>query len=292
MKWTEDGRDWPHREASRFVDAGGVRWHVQVMGDGPALLLVHGTGASTHSFRDLMPLLARRFTVVAPDLPGHAFTSTPTRMSVDAMGGSMAALLDALGLRPHVAVGHSAGAAVLVRMALDRRLSVRALVGLNAALMPLAGLMRAMSPMAKLLANAPGVPFLVTRYAHDQRAMQRLIDSTGSRIDTTGSALYARVVRDPDHVAGALAMMAAWNLDRTDAELPRLQPAPLLIVGGADRTVPPWQAGRVASRVPGTKVDVMTGLGHLAHEEEPERVAATIVAHATERGVLVPTVAS
>ena len=74
-RWTHEGRDWPNATASRFVAAGGVKWHVQVMGQGPVALLLHGTGSATHSWRDLAPLLARDFTVVAPDLPGHGFTS-------------------------------------------------------------------------------------------------------------------------------------------------------------------------------------------------------------------------
>ena len=45
--WEHDGRDWPNREHSRFVTAAGLRWHVQVAGQGPDLLLVHGTAAAT-----------------------------------------------------------------------------------------------------------------------------------------------------------------------------------------------------------------------------------------------------
>ncbi|NBQ74895.1 MAG: alpha/beta hydrolase, partial [Acetobacteraceae bacterium] len=56
--WEKDGRDWPNRTASRFVEAGGLNWHVQLMGQGPCLLLLHGTAAATHSWRDLAPLLA------------------------------------------------------------------------------------------------------------------------------------------------------------------------------------------------------------------------------------------
>ena len=72
--WAVDGADWPNREASRFVAAGGYRWHVQHMGQGPVCLLLHGTGAATHSWRDVMPALATRFTVISCDLPGHGFT--------------------------------------------------------------------------------------------------------------------------------------------------------------------------------------------------------------------------
>jgi len=53
-----DGADWPNRAASRKLRAGGVDWHVQILGRGPTLLLLHGTGASTHSWRDVAPLLA------------------------------------------------------------------------------------------------------------------------------------------------------------------------------------------------------------------------------------------
>jgi len=118
LVWERDGRDWPNRQASRFVQAVGLRWHVQVMGAGPVLLLLHGTGASTHSWRDLAPLLAKSFTVIAADLPGHGFTSTPPahRLSLPGMAQSVAELLRVLDLRPTLVAGHSAGAAILVRM--------------------------------------------------------------------------------------------------------------------------------------------------------------------------------
>ncbi len=272
----------------RTIDAGGVRWSVATTGDGPVLLALHGTGASLDSFEGLAPLLAERFAVVAPDLPGHARSSTPhgSGMTVDGMARSVAALLAALDVRPAVVVGHSAGAAILARMMLDGTIAPRAMVGLNPALRPLEGALRVMSPIAKLMALAPGVPTLVSAFARDDRAVQRLVDGTGSTLDARATARYAALVRDRRHVAGAIAMMAAWNLDRLDAELPRLAPPPLFIVGDADRTVPPSQAVVVARRIPGARVERLSGLGHLAHEEAPEAVAALIVAHAVERGVL------
>ena len=54
--WEREKSDWPNREASRFVDAGGLRWHVQQAGSGPVLLLVHGTGASSHLARNVARL--------------------------------------------------------------------------------------------------------------------------------------------------------------------------------------------------------------------------------------------
>jgi magnesium chelatase accessory protein len=278
MDWDRDGADWPLRDASRFVQAGGLRWHVQVLGAGPALLLLHGTGAATHSWRDLAPLLARRFTVIAPDLPGHGFSGRPaTRgMSLPGMAQGVTALLQALGAAPVLVVGHSAGAAVAVRMVLDGRVTPGHLVGVNAALWPLAGLLRVMSPLAKLLAMAPMVPRWVSSRAADETAVARLIAGTGSTLDARGAQLYARLMRDPGHVAGALAMMANWQLDALFDDLPRLRTPLTLVVGSADRTVPPAQADAVAARVREARVMRLAGLGHLAHEEDAKQVAGIV----------------
>ena len=126
--WEREGQDWPNRAASQFVQAAGLRWHVQRLGSGPTLLLVHGTGAATHSWRRLAPLLGHHFEVVAPDMPGHGFTPMPRaqQLSLPYMAGALSALLEALAVRPTLVVGHSAGAAVLIRMCLDGRIAPRA----------------------------------------------------------------------------------------------------------------------------------------------------------------------
>jgi magnesium chelatase accessory protein len=90
-----------------------MRWHVQTMGpeDAPVLLLLHGTGAATHSWRGLAPLLATRFRVVAPDLPGHGFTTGRPLggLTMPAIARAVGDLLTTLGVDPAIIVGHSAG---------------------------------------------------------------------------------------------------------------------------------------------------------------------------------------
>jgi len=278
LDWHRDGADWPNRDASRIVSAGGLTWHVQVAGHGPVLLLVHGTGASTHSWRDLLPLLATRHTVVAPDLPGHGFTA-PVKgeaMSLPGMSALLAALLDALGTVPMQAVGHSAGAAIVARMTLDGLLAPSAIVSLNGAFLPFAGLLRVFSPAARFLASTSVAARLAAARAHDPAAVRRLLASTGSRLDARGTELYSRLTRSPGHVAGALAMMARWNLDELPEALRALDVPVLLVVGERDGTIAPAQATRVASLLPHARVERLPGLGHLAHEEQPARVAALV----------------
>lgn len=277
--WRRDGADWPNRAASRFVVAGGLTWHVQVAGTGPVLLLLHGTGAANHSWRDVLPLLAADCTVVAPDLPGHGFTAPASGagMSLPGMARGLRALLEALGLAPDAIIGHSAGAAIAVRMALDGLAAPRSLISLNGALLPLPMLPEdVFAPMARVLAAIPLTPRLFAWQAGSDAAMDRLVRSTGSTLDARGMALYARLARNPGHVAGALAMMAQWSLKPMAVDLPRLAARLTLITGARDRTVPPGESHRVRRLLPGARLVSLPGLGHLAHEEQPETVVALI----------------
>jgi magnesium chelatase accessory protein len=289
LDWERDGKDWPNRASSRFVEADGIRFHVQVTGQGPVLLMLHGTGAATHSWRDLLPLLACEFTVVAPDLPGHGFTTAPqqSRLSLPGMAGSLAALLDKLGLRPALAVGHSAGAAILVRMAVDGTIAPLGLVGLNAAIMPLGGVATSLfRPAAKLMARAKFIPELFAWHVADENVVRRLLEGTGSTIDAAGVTLYRRVMKSPRHAASALAMMANWDLRPVSRDVPRLTVPLLLIAGEKDRTIPPADALRLKALYAGTEVVSLPGLGHLAHEERPGEVAALIRRFAADVGVV------
>ena len=282
--WENDGRDWPNRETSRFVSAAGLRWHVQIAGPAggkvPDLLLVHGTAAATHSWRDLLPILATRFRVIAPDLPGHGFTDLPPqqRLSLPSMAASLAALLRALDVQPALAVGHSAGAAVVLRLALDGRIAPRSVVSLNGALIPFAEKHAVFfSRAARMLVGLPFIPGLLAWRASNRAVAERLLQDTGSRIDARGVDLYARLFRHSGHVAAALGMMANWDLVPLLHDLPRLQPRLVLAVGSNDRSIPPAQAQRVRSRLPSARIVTLQGLGHLAHEERPAAVAALLV---------------
>ena len=287
-RWDIEGRDWPNRTASRFVEAGGLRWHVQQMGAGPTLLMLHGTGAATHSWRSFAPALADRFTVVAPDLPGHGFTGAlpSKRMSLPGMAAAVHALLRELDCTPDLVLGHSAGAAILIRMTLDGFIQPRALVSLNGALMPWRGLpAHIFSPAAKLMAANVLVARLFARRAADRRVVERLVESTGSTLEPAGVDLYQRLVRHPSHVGASLAMMANWDLAALAPELSRLEPPLFLVVGEGDLTVSPSEARRVRERLPGAEVISLPGLGHLAHEERPEEVADLVKGLADRLGV-------
>jgi magnesium chelatase accessory protein len=287
MDWTRDGADWPHAAHSQFVELAGQRWHVQSLpgpqpsepGGEAVVLLVHGTGASTHSWRGLMPLLAQRAAVLAVDLPGHGFSGPPPGgdASLPTLARRLTALVRQLtqprSQRLVLAVGHSAGAAILVQAVLQDRLVVPALAAINGAFLPFGGVAAPLlSPLARLLHATPGVPGFIASRAQDPAVVRRLVESTGSVLDEQGLALYGRLVSDRAHTRAALAMMAHWELQPLARALPRLAQPLHLLVGTNDRAVAPSQARRVAALAPQAHVSLLPGLGHLAHEEAPQRV--------------------
>lgn len=289
LVWSRDGRRWPNRAASTFVEASGITWHVQRMGEGPHLLLLHGTGASTHSWAGLAPLLAKHFTVIVPDLPGHAFTQAPAahRLSLPGIASDVGELLRELRLEPEIVVGHSAGAAILARMCLNGRIAPRLLVSMNGAFLPFGGAAASLfSPLAKLLVVNSLAPRIFARQASKAGAVERLIENTGSTIDAEGIAQYRTLVRSPTHVAAALRMMANWKLEPLLRDLPRLSHKLVFVTASNDRSISPFAALKVYPLVPDAHIERLPGLGHLAHEEQPSLIANLIlnyaIAHETE----------
>ncbi len=271
--------DWPLREVSLMVDAAGSRWHLQRMGKGSKLLLIHGTAASTHTWRGLMPLLAEHYDVLAVDLPGHGYSERlpDQSMSLPSLSGALGELLARLDFSPRCIVGHSAGAAIGLRMALDETIDPRAAIGLNAALLPFGGpFRRIFAPMARLFANTRLMPSLVARRAGDVRSIQRVLAGTGSELDDEGTSNYQHLLRRESHVAAVLAMMASWDLAPLLEDLARLRIPLHLVTSSGDKAVGPGQAETVAAMVADATITRIDGLGHLAHEERPKQFADLI----------------
>ena len=290
LNWDTDGRQWPLRQLSTFIEAPRLRWHVQIAQhpdpQAKSILLLHGTGASTHSWRHLVPLLRDHYTVTAIDFPGHGFTSMPqdsdiaTLFSIQGMAAGVAELLAQMQFKPDIVVGHSAGAAVACMLTLDGHLKPQRLVSLNGALLPLDGVAgQVFSPLAKVLTKAPWMPELFSWQAARASVLNKLLEGTGSKLDTEGTRLYRTLISNPSHAQAALHMMAHWDLHTFWERLRTLQDPLTLIVGSQDWIVPPSVAYRVAESLPHLRsqdIISLPNLGHLAHEEQAQWVADVI----------------
>lgn len=278
--WELDGRHWPNRDSSHFVAHAGFRWHLQRAGQGPVILLLHGTGASTHSFAALLPRLAARHTVIALDLPGHAFTRSPPGFvpNLSGMASAVAQLLEHLQLQPQQVIGHSAGAAIGAQLCLQGALRPARLFSLNGAFFPFRGLPGLVFPqVARWLGRAEAPALVLSARARDLTNVRRVIESTGSFLSDEALGLYQRLACRPGHLAAVLRMLAVWDLAPLVRSLPTLSTPLHLLVGARDRAVPPSQAEDLRRLLPSATITTLDA-GHLLHEELPEVVAKIIEA--------------
>lgn len=278
MNWDAERATWPMAQASRFVRCGPHQWHVQDLGDpkNPVILLLHGAGASGHSWAGLAPLLADRHRVVSVDLPGHGFTKRGgmRRARLPVIASDLRDLLAAESLHPSLIIGHSAGVAVALE--LTRHIQVAGVVGLNGALSEFQGVAGWLFPaLAKLLSLNPLTALIFAKTATPGNVAS-MIRATGSDLSPDLLAPYYRLVRDRAHVDGALTMMAEWDLRPLVAHMPKITVPVLLLAGTADGAVSPDTSALAAKRLPRARAQMLPGKGHLMHEEDPQAIFTLI----------------
>lgn len=287
LDWNRDLSAWPLSDLSRRITGPVHQWHVQEAGSGPCVLLLHGAGSSTHTWRHLFPRFAERFHTIAIDLPGQGFTrlGRPNRCGLQEMSSDIAQLCADQGWQPEVVIGHSAGGAIA--LTLSQHLPGRpGIVGINAALGQFDGIAGWLFPLlAKMLSATPFTAraFSAGGAPRARARAKRLIQSTGSKLDPEGIGLYARLFADRGHVDGALKMMAQWSVTPLISELGKVQNDCLLITGDRDLAVAPKVSSDAAIHLPNVTLAPITGLGHLAHEEDAAEVFEIISAWLQER---------
>jgi magnesium chelatase accessory protein len=284
MRWPRDAKDWPLTAYSRHVLCRPHRWHIQEDGSGPTALLIHGAGGATQSFRHLFPLLTPHFRTIAIDLPGQGFTQLGARhrCGLDHMATDLKALLHQQEIVPDLIIGHSAGVAIALRLIELGLRPAEGIIGINAALGNFKGVAGWLFPaMAKLLSVTPFSAELFCATTN-RSSVRKLIQGTGSTLGPDGENLYLRLAQDPGHVGATLAMMAQWSLDDLLTRLPQIDTPVTLIVGDADKAVPPQTSVDAAKQLPDAQVVHLPKRGHLVHEEDAAAVAE-IILNATGR---------
>lgn len=282
-EWEQHKAGWPNASISQFVAVDGYHWHVQDMAgpnkNAPVCLLIHGTGASVHSWRDMMPHLAKHYRVIAIDLPGHGFTrpNMTRKVSLPGMAVSVDALLDHLGIRPDLIAAHSAGAAIALEMMSAGDYAVP-LIGFTPALKPFPGIAAELFPqLAKMLFTNPFMSIIFSRMARGVGQTEKfLARATGSKIDAAGLGQYEILFSHSGHCDGALRMMANWRLDHLQKKMPQVTAPVLLLHAENDAAIPPDSVIEAAKSLPNCTLQSLEGLGHLAHEEAPEKAVQII----------------
>jgi pimeloyl-ACP methyl ester carboxylesterase len=266
----------------RDVDAGSVRLHVAEAGAGPPLLLLHGWPQHWWSWRRLIPALAERHRVIAPDLRGWGWSAAPPGDYAKAtFARDLLALLDAEGLDRVRVIGHDWGGYVAFLMALMAPERIERLVALDIAPPWPSGPPRARHLLVPAFGSYQllvGAPVLGPRTMTAGRAFVRGIIRAGSATNARWSDaeldVYADVLRDPARAQASSACYRTFLTRELPASLrggdrsTELRTPALLLMGGrsALRLVLDPRPG------PNLRVETIPGAGHFLPEEAPAAV--------------------
>ncbi len=265
----------------------GHRRAFTIAGDGPPLLLLHGIGSNRFTWRPVLPALARRFTVVAPDLLGHGESAKPRAdYSIGGFANGMRDLLGVLGMERATVVGHSFGGGVAMQFAYQfpertDRVVLEASGGLGREVTPL---LRALTlpgaarVLAAIDATCGRVPIRAVEelsrrlpagpIAADLREVASVLEGLRGRasrsaflhvlshvIDWRGQVV---TMRDRSYLAQGMPVLVVW--------------------GEGDTVLPVSHASAAVESMPDAKLITMPGVGHFPHAERPAEFASAIIA--------------
>ena len=245
-------------------------------GDGPALVLVHGLGASWQSWLENIPDFAGDHRVVAMDLPGFGCSEMPEGdISIEYYAQWTLRLLDQLGVDTAAVVGNSMGGFIAAEMAIRNPNRVQRLGVVSAAVFWQT--YRRAQPLVQLARMSDAIV---------ARALTRVTDDIATRPRLRAWALATAGFRYPHLICKELAHELVRSARRTDGFLPALEAladfpleeelpkisCPALIVWGAhDTLVPVKDAKRMEDLIPDARRVVFERTGHVAMLERPER---------------------
>ena len=280
---TEVGRVNAAVEA-QTVEIDGLSIRYLAAGEGPPLVLLHGAGDNSLDWRWVLPALARKHHVYAPDLPGSPDSARPAAdYSPAFFERFVASYVDALGIGRATFVGNSLGGLVAFRLALSEPTRVTALV-----LVDSAGLGCAVNP-AFTSVNVPllgeaAIPFWRTAVGAYQRAWGRtalLFAHPPGSVPREWLAEQCRLARSPGYLEAHLTVLRALvdpggQREVLVVRLPLLEIPTLIVWGARDRVFPESQAKDAAARLRRGSLAVIPDCGHLPHVECPDRFVAAL----------------
>jgi pimeloyl-ACP methyl ester carboxylesterase len=275
-----------------ILEVNGTRVHAVVEGEGPAVILIHGAFGNLRDFTfDLAPRLAGRYRVIAFDRPGHGHSDA---LPAAASPQQQAALLDAaaaqLGVRRAVIVGHSYGGAVAMAWALERPDRVAAVVSLAGAVEPWEGELDSWYRVASSWLGGVTVVPLISAFTGPRRVRETVAEIFAPDPVPQG---YVEHIGVGLSLRPSMLRASARQVNTLKPHLVRMAPRyatlriPVEIVhGSADTTVGlEIHSRRLAQQVPGARLTVLDGVGHMPHHADPAAAIAAIDRAAQRAGL-------
>jgi pimeloyl-ACP methyl ester carboxylesterase len=253
-------------------------------GRGPALLLLHGIAGSSRTWRDVIPQLGDRFTVIAPDLMGHGLSEKPVGdYSLGAFASGIRDLLEVLDIDQASIVGQSFGGGVAMQLAYQHPEICNRLV-----LVDSGGLGREVNWMLRFMtlpASEYLMPVIFPKFVRNWGDnLFRSINNRGIRLGriTEMWSAYASLAESENRQAFARTIRAVIDPGgQTVSAMDRLYLAssmPTLIIwGDRDDIIPVSHAHLAHQAIPGSRLVIIKGVGHFPQIEAPEQFICALV---------------
>jgi pimeloyl-ACP methyl ester carboxylesterase len=254
------------------------------MGAGPAVLLVHGITSSSRTWREVMPALAKDYTVIAPDLLGHGRSAKPRGdYSLGAYASGLRDLLVALEIPRATVVGHSLGGGVAMQFAYQfpERIERLALVD--------SGGLGAEVSLVLRAATLPGAEYVLPLMVSSPlrgatAALGSVLGRLGLRAnaDMRGMAEGFESFRDADarrafvHTARSVIDPAGQRVDATDRLYLAAHVPSLIVWGDKDRMIPVKHGHDAHAQMPNSRLEIFAGAGHFPFNDDPDRFVALL----------------
>ncbi|SPF06669.1 alpha/beta fold hydrolase [Streptomyces sp. MA5143a] len=261
--WSEPQPD------SRFVAVDGLRIHYKRSGQGPALVLLHGSGSSLQHFDRATGLLSESFDLIRPDLPGFGLTGPrgDRDYRIPTYAATVAAFVAALGVEHYAVAGNSLGGNIAWNLALDHPERLTGLVLVNAT-----GYPEKQMPAGMRLTRHPLLRPVLRRVMPRGAIERNLRATVGPHSTIVDDAMVDRAYELMSRPGNRSAFVDLCNTDQPDrsAQIPRIGvPTLALRSAGVD-------GQHFARDIPGARELVHPHGGHLLPEEEPQWVADAI----------------
>jgi pimeloyl-ACP methyl ester carboxylesterase len=262
-----------------YLELHGERIAYRDAGSGEALLLIHGMAGSSATWRAVIPELAKRYRVVAPDLLGHGESAKPRGdYSLGAFAAWLRDLLDELGIRQATVIGQSLGGGVAMQFAYQHRDYCQRLVLISSG-----GLGPDLNWILRIL-SAPGAELVLPVVAPQPvlnlgNKLGSWLTSAGIKSPRTGEmwSAYCSLSDRPTRQAFLRTLRSVVDYrGQAVSALGKIHVShglpTLLIWGEQDRIIPVAHGYAAHEAVPGSRLEVLAGVGHFPHVESPTAV--------------------
>jgi len=268
--------------ASRFMDLpGGLHVHYRDQGDPAAphtVVLVHGFAASLQAWEPWVARMTPGYRVISLDLPGHGLTRAPAgyKASLDADVALIDALTRRLGASKFVIAGNSMGGAIAWSYALAHPERLDGLILVDAAGWPHKAKPGAGGILVFSLLGNPAGRWVLEHIDPTPLAKQGLKQAYVDPALVTPDLVhrYVDLARAPGHRAILLTQNSGPHPVITPARFADIHTPTLVMVGAVDKVIPPEDSEGLAGAIPGARLLVYPGVGHVPMEQVPDQSAA------------------